>query len=65
MNPKLAADRRPASPTVFVVDDDEGVRDSLRFLLKSVGLPTKTLGSATEFLATYDVSQSGCLLLTH
>ncbi len=63
MNSKLAADRRPASPTVFVVDDDEGVRDSLRFLLKSVGLTTKTLGSAAEFLASYDVNQPGCLVL--
>jgi FixJ family two-component response regulator len=46
-----------------VVDDDEGVRDSLRFLLKSVGLATKTLGSATEFLDSYDVDQAGCLVL--
>jgi two-component system, LuxR family, response regulator FixJ len=49
--------------TVFVVDDDEAVRNSLRFLLKSVGLPTQTLPSATEFLATYQPSQPGCLVL--
>jgi two-component system, LuxR family, response regulator FixJ len=55
--------KRPAAPTVFVVDDDEGVRDSLRFLLKSVGLVTKTLGSAAEFLDSYDVTQAGCLVL--
>jgi two-component system, LuxR family, response regulator FixJ len=58
----LANDRH-ATPTVFVVDDDEGVRDSLRFLLKSVGLTTKTLGSAAEFLAGYDPAQAGCLIL--
>ncbi|HTB69149.1 MAG TPA: response regulator transcription factor [Steroidobacteraceae bacterium] len=63
MNAQRASDRRPATPTVFVVDDDEGVRDSLRFLLKSVGLATKTLGSATEFLDSYDVDQPGCLVL--
>jgi two-component system, LuxR family, response regulator FixJ len=63
MNAKLAATKRPAAPTVYVVDDDEGVRDSLRFLLKSVGLATKTLSSATEFLASYDVNQPGCLIL--
>ncbi len=63
MNAKHATDRRLAAPTVFVVDDDEGVRDSLRFLLKSVGLTTKTLGSAAEFLASYDVNQPGCLVL--
>jgi FixJ family two-component response regulator len=32
--------------TIFVVDDDEGVRNSIRFLLKSAGLTTQTLASA-------------------
>ena len=50
-------------PTVFVVDDDEGVRNSLRFLLKSVGLASRTLSSATEFLDTYRPNQPGCLVL--
>jgi FixJ family two-component response regulator len=49
--------------TVFVVDDDEGVRNSLRFLLKSVGLTTKTVASASEFLETYKTNQPGCLVL--
>ena len=60
---KHTTDRRPATPTVFVVDDDEGVRDSLKFLLKSVGLATKALASAGEFLSSYDVGQPGCLVL--
>jgi two-component system response regulator FixJ len=51
------------APTVFVVDDDEGVRNSLRFLLKSVGLATRALASAGEFLDTYKPSQPGCLVL--
>ncbi|HXZ60802.1 MAG TPA: response regulator transcription factor [Steroidobacteraceae bacterium] len=51
------------APTVFVVDDDEGVRNSLRFLLKSVGLATRTLESASEFLDTYKPNQPGCLVL--
>ena len=51
------------APTVFVVDDDEGVRNSLRFLLKSVGLATKALASASEFLESYKPSQPGCLVL--
>lgn len=62
MTAKHATERRPV-PTVFVVDDDEGVRDSLRFLLKSIGLPTKALASAAEFLDNYDVNQPGCLVL--
>jgi FixJ family two-component response regulator len=51
------------TPTVFVVDDDEGVRNSLRFLLKSVGLTAMTVPSALEFLKTYDPEQPGCLVL--
>ncbi len=50
-------------PTVFVVDDDEAVRNSLRFLLKSVGLPTQMFSSATEFLQGYRPSHPGCLVL--
>ncbi len=52
-----------AAPTVFVVDDDEGARNSLRFLLKSVGLPAAVFNSAQEFLAGYAPSQAGCLVL--
>ena len=52
---------RPA--TVFVVDDDEAVRSSLRLLLKSRGIPAVTHGSAAEFLANYDPEQPGCIIL--
>jgi FixJ family two-component response regulator len=51
------------APTIYVVDDDEGVRNSLRFLLKSVGLATRTLASAREFLETYKPGQPGCVVL--
>jgi FixJ family two-component response regulator len=50
-------------PTVYVVDDDTGVRSSIGFLLKSVGISTTGFASAKEFLAAYDQSQPGCLLL--
>ena len=50
-------------PTIFVVDDDEGVRNSIRFLLKSVGLATRTLSSASEFLENYKPREPGCLVL--
>jgi two-component system, LuxR family, response regulator FixJ len=52
-----------ASPTVFVVDDDQAVCNSLRLLLKSVGLATQTMSSATDFLAAYQPGQPGCLVL--
>lgn len=51
------------TPTVFVVDDDEAVRNSLRLLLKSVGLAAVALPTAQEFLAKYDPQQPGCLIL--
>jgi two-component system response regulator FixJ len=51
------------SPVVFIVDDDEAVRSSLRLLLKSVGLVPTALGSAREFLDKYDPAQPGCLVL--
>src|SRR5499427_5794536 len=49
--------------TVFVVDDDEAVRNSLRFLLKSVGLAATTLPTAQQFIDTYKPRQPGCLVL--
>jgi two-component system, LuxR family, response regulator FixJ len=60
----LPTTRQPAAvPTVFVVDDDEGARNSLRFLLKSVGLPVVAFNSAREFLGAYQPQQPGCLVL--
>jgi len=49
--------------TVFVVDDDDAVRTSLRLLLKSVGLPVETFASAQEFLDGFDAERAGCLVL--
>jgi two-component system, LuxR family, response regulator FixJ len=68
--PKVAGlDEEPAlipkafSPVVFVVDDDESVRSSLRFLLRTAGLESRAFGSAPEFLQSYDPAQPGCLVL--
>jgi len=51
------------SPSVFIVDDDEAVRNSLQLLVKSIGLTGTSMGSAHEFLAGYDPRQPGCLIL--
>jgi two-component system response regulator FixJ len=48
---------------VMVVDDDAGVRNAMRSLLKSVGLESTLYSSAQEFLEKYDARQPGCLLL--
>jgi FixJ family two-component response regulator len=52
-----------SAPTVFVVDDDDAVRDALALLLRSVGLRAETFRSATDFLAAHDPARPGCLLL--
>jgi FixJ family two-component response regulator len=49
--------------TVFVVDDDDAVRNSLKLLLKSAGLQAEVFGSAPEFLSKYEQAQPGCLVL--
>ncbi len=50
-------------PTVFVVDDDEAVRDSLCWLIRSVGLAVETAESGQEFLDRFDRNRSGCVVL--
>ena len=49
--------------TVFIVDDDEGVREGLSLLLEAVGQPCELYSSAIEFLEAYDPSKRGCLVL--
>ncbi|MBW0149181.1 response regulator FixJ [Marinobacter arenosus] len=49
--------------TVYVVEDDEAVRDSLELLLKSDGKPVKTYENATGFLKDYSEKMAGCIVL--
>ncbi|MCI0668335.1 MAG: response regulator transcription factor [Methylococcaceae bacterium] len=49
--------------TVFIVDDDEAVRDSLGFLMKTIGLVHESYALALDFLAEFNPNRSGCLLL--
>lgn len=49
--------------TVFIVDDDKGVRNSIRELLASVGLRGETYESAHAFLDAFDPERPGCLVL--
>ena len=50
-------------PTVFVVDDDEPVRDAIAMLLDTVDIPCETFDSAQAFLDGYDRTRTGCLVL--
>jgi two-component system response regulator FixJ len=50
-------------PTVFLVDDDNAVRDALELLLDSVDLNTMSYPSAAAFLDDFDQNRRGCLVL--
>jgi two-component system response regulator TtrR len=56
---------RPSAPsnTVFIVDDDEAVRDSLRWLLEANGYRVRAFESAESFLAAYDPAAVGVLIV--
>ena len=51
------------TPTVFIVDDDSDVRESLRELLESVGLFSQSFGTAQEFLSSPRNDGPSCLIL--
>jgi RNA polymerase sigma factor (sigma-70 family) len=52
-----------SEPTVFIVDDDQAVARSLRWLIEIVRLGVETFASAQAFLDDYDSSKPGCLVL--
>lgn len=52
-----------AAALVHVVDDDQAVRDSLRWLLEGEGLAVRTHASAEDFLAAYDNERPGCAVV--
>ena len=52
-----------ASPTVFIVDDDEAVRKAVSRLLRSAGIAVAVFASPGEFLAQYNPATPGCLVL--
>jgi FixJ family two-component response regulator len=53
---------RRDEPLVYVVDDDDAIRDSLDLLLESMGLAHRVFASAFEFLEAYDPEQHACLV---
>jgi len=50
-------------PTVFIIDDDSGVRESIQDLVESVGLHAESFASAQEFLSTERRGGPSCLVL--
>jgi FixJ family two-component response regulator len=51
------------TPTVYIVDDDNGMRTSLAWLLESVGVKSAGFASAAEFLKAFDPELPACLVL--
>jgi two-component system response regulator DctR len=49
--------------TVYVVDDDDAIRDALSWLLRSRGVAARSWTSAEAFLADYSDTMRGCLVL--
>ena len=49
-------------PTVFIIDDEPAVRQSVQWLVESVALNVETFATAQEFLNQYDPDQPGCVL---
>ena len=52
-----------AKQTVFIVDDDQAIRDGLCNLLESVGLQSDLFASAEDFLLRWNPAKPGCLML--
>jgi FixJ family two-component response regulator len=53
----------PKKGTVYVVDDDEAVRDSLQWLLEGKGYRVRCFDSAESFLSRYDAREVACLIV--
>jgi len=54
---------KTTAPTVYVVDDDDGMRRALDTLLSTVGYETAVFSRPSEFLADFKVDSPGCLVL--
>jgi FixJ family two-component response regulator len=52
-----------ANPTVFIVDDDDAVRNALQTLVQSMDIQTRAFDNVQSFLDCYDPEQPGCLVL--
>jgi two-component system, LuxR family, response regulator FixJ len=53
---------KPDAPLLYLVDDDEAVRDALGLLFGSIGLAFEAYSSALAFLERYDPTQHACLV---
>jgi len=52
----------PTEATIYVIDDDDAVRQSLEFLLKAAGIPVRGFESAQAFLDVLSTVEHGCIV---
>lgn len=50
-------------PIIYILDDDQGVRASLSWLVESVGLAAQAFGTAAEFFQAFEPELPACLVL--
>lgn len=53
----------PGASTVFVIDDEEAICDSIALLLRSVGLASRTYSDPRRFLDEVDPGHAGCIII--
>jgi len=58
-----AAGPAPQEPTVYVIDDDESIRELLSWLMKRNGIRSEAFSNAKSFLKAYRPGSAGCLVL--
>jgi len=63
MQQATAVPSRTKSAKIFIVDDDEGMRKGVRFLLRAAGYEVECFDSAKAFLAGYQPVERGCAML--
>src|SRR3569833_3711795 len=54
--------RMTTEATIYVIDDDDGVRQSLEFLLKTAGIPVRGFDSGQAFLDVLPMVEHGCII---
>lgn len=59
----MAQEKQAPAGTIFVVDDDDGMRRALGTLLSTVGYKTALFALPSEFLARFKADEPGCLIL--
>src|SRR5579872_4720140 len=55
--------KSPALPTVFIIDDDRGMRQAIQDLVESVGLRAEAFATAQDFLSGQRTGEPSCLVL--